>query len=191
MPQMAARGTRAFECDRKKRRQKISVRTVRVRQKFARALYDMRCRGSWFAVFLSVSRRFCCSQLSGEFIAYVVRRLYSFLSRGEKIRADVEVTLTETLFALGTGCDVLMYGLQWFARVAASLFWPLGCRARMILNWIVISITCAARAEGGQEECAEPRRRANFGFTATKFQELRVSGGTVLRAIRAIGSRSA
>jgi hypothetical protein len=69
MPQMTARGTRAFESDRKKTRQKISVRTVRVRQKFARALDDMRCRGSWIAVFLPVSRRFCCSQLSGEFIA--------------------------------------------------------------------------------------------------------------------------
>jgi len=54
MPQMTARGTRAFESDKKKTRQKMSVRTTRVRQKFVRAVdeYAMQRFLDW-CVFVS------------------------------------------------------------------------------------------------------------------------------------------
>ena len=64
----------------------------------------------------------CFSQLSGEFIAYVVTRLYGFrvrlvYSHEENVRAEVEVALTERLFARWAICDALVCGLQWFLSV--------------------------------------------------------------------------
>ena len=88
------------------------VRTVRRRQMFARG-QDM----GWFLNF-SV----CVNLDSGEYVlaslAASFLRLYYFLSRGAKIPAEVEVTLTENLLGVMTGCDVdidVWIAVFWFA----------------------------------------------------------------------------
>ena len=58
----------------------------------------------WFVDFSVVARLAAKNVLAS--LAASSLRLYSFLSRGVKIPAEVEVTLTENLFGLGTGCDV-------------------------------------------------------------------------------------
>ena len=73
-----------------------SVRTVRLRHMFARG-QDM----GWFLNFSVFVGEYVLASLAASFL-----RLYYFLSRGVKILAEVEVTLTENLLGVVTGCDV-------------------------------------------------------------------------------------